>query len=102
MLGVFWVVIGHSGTCFSNSMDQPGKVANPGRGQLNRESEYSLSAFVPENLVSRDGFGSPVRVSLLISILRLTLVLTYGIRPEFRGGVHLFNSTALESLVEAY
>ena len=46
---------------YSKSMDQPGKVANPARGQLNRENKYSpLSAFVPENLVSRDGFGSPV------------------------------------------
>ena len=26
-------------TC-SKSMDQPGKVANPARGQLNRENEY--------------------------------------------------------------
>ena len=44
-------------------MDQPGKVANPARGQLNRESEYfniSLSPCVPENLVSRDGFSRPV------------------------------------------
>ena len=32
----------------------------------------------------------PSRVSLLISILRLNLVLTYGITPEFRGDVHLF------------
>ena len=35
----------------------------------------------------------PSRVSLLISIhtiLRLNLVLTYGIPPEFRGGVHIF------------
>ena len=32
----------------------------------------------------------PSRVSLLISILRLNRVLTYGIPPEFRGGVHLF------------
>ena len=53
-------------------MDQAGKVANP----------VSLSAFAPENLVSRDVFG------LLISILRLNLVLTYGVPPEFRGGVH--------------
>ena len=30
------------------------------------------------------------RVSLLIPILRLNLVLTYGIPPDFRGGVHLF------------
>ena len=32
----------------------------------------------------------PSRVSLLISILKLNLVLTYGIPPELRGGVHLF------------
>ena len=53
----------------------------------------SLSPFAPVNLVSRDGFGSPVpsRVSLLISILRLNLVLIYGIPPEFRGGVHLLS-----------
>ena len=25
---------------YSKSMDQPGKVANPARGQLNRENEY--------------------------------------------------------------
>ena len=124
-------------------MDQPGKVANPARGQLNRENNIPLSPCVPENLVSRDGFSRPVprqpahlhtqaesgimyvcmvitysrvwinrvrlpillvvsytclriwsretgsavpsRVSLLISILRLNLVLTYGIPPEFRG-----------------
>ena len=51
----------------------------------------SLSAFAPENLVSRETDSAvPSRVSLLISILRLNLVLTYGIPPEFRGGVHLF------------
>ena len=32
----------------------------------------------------------PSRVSLLISILRLNLVLTYGIPPDLRGGVHFF------------
>ena len=48
----------------------------------------SLSVFVPENLVT--GSAVPSRVSLLISILRLNLVLTYGIPPEFCGGVHLF------------
>ena len=41
-------------------MDQPGKVANPARGQLNRESIIPLSPCVPENLVSRDGFSRPV------------------------------------------
>ena len=63
---------------YSKSMDQPGQVANPApRGQLNRKINISLSAFfVPEKLVSRDGFGSvSSRDSLLISILRLNLVL---------------------------
>ena len=41
-------------------MDQPGKVANPARGHLNRENSIPLSPCVPENLVSRDGFSRPV------------------------------------------
>ena len=41
-------------------MDQPGKAANPARGQLNRENDISPSPCVPENLVSRDGFSRPV------------------------------------------
>ena len=41
-------------------MDQPGKVANPARGQLNREMNIPLSPCVTENLVSRDGFSRPV------------------------------------------
>ena len=36
----------------------------------------------------------PSCVSLLISILRLNLVLAYGIPPAFCGGVHLFIYTA--------
>ena len=36
------------------------------------------------------GSAVPSRVSLPISMLRLNLVLTYEIPPEFRGGVHLF------------
>ena len=36
------------------------KVANPARGQLNREKNLSLSPFAPENFISRNGFGSPV------------------------------------------
>ena len=41
-------------------MDQPGKVADPARRQLNRENKYSPVRIRAENLVSRDGFGSPV------------------------------------------
>ena len=40
---------------------QPGKVANPARGQqLYRENELFAFSFVPENLVSRDGLGGPI------------------------------------------
>ena len=45
---------------YSKSVDQPGKVVNPARGQVNREMDISLSPPAPENLVSRDGFASPV------------------------------------------
>ena len=48
------------GHIYSKNMDQPSKVANPARGQLNREVNISLSPFAPKSLVSRDGFGSPV------------------------------------------
>ena len=41
-------------------MDQPGKVADPARGQLDRENNIPLSSCVPKNLVSRDGFSRPV------------------------------------------
>ena len=45
---------------YRKSKDQPGKVANPARSQLDREINISLTPFAPENLVTRDGFGSPV------------------------------------------
>ena len=47
---------------YSKSKDQPGKVVIPTRGKLYMENEdyISLSLFAPENLVSRDEFGSPV------------------------------------------
>ena len=70
------------GHTYSKSMDQPGKVANPALGQLNREN-ISLSAFAPENLITRDEFGSPVP-------RQPAHLHTYGIPPEFRGGVHLY------------
>ena len=56
---------------------QLGKLANPARSRL--------------RILSREtGSAAPSRVSLLISIHRRNLVLTYGIPPEFRGGVPLF------------
>ena len=63
----------YGGHTISNSMDQPGKVANPARSQLNRGNYIFLSAFPPENFVSRDGFGSPVTaLSIFCSVLCVT------------------------------
>ena len=57
-------------------MYQPGKVANPARGQLNRENEYLPCPRSCLRIWSREtGSTVPPRVSLLISILRLNLVL---------------------------
>ena len=71
-------------------MDQPGKVANPCSWSA---QQGKLIFTCPRSRLiiwSREaGSTVPSRVSLLISILRLTLVLTSGIHPEFRGGVHL-------------
>ena len=47
------------GQNFQQSTDQPGLVANPARGQLNREIWPFPFPFVPENLVSRE-MGSAV------------------------------------------
>ena len=45
---------------YSKNMDQPGKVADNARGQLNREKNgYFLPSLAPEYLDLRDGFGSP-------------------------------------------
>ena len=83
-----WYVHGHHIT-YSKSKYQPGKIANPARGQLN--INISLSRW-RLRIWSRETVSAvPSRVSLLISILRLDLVLTSGIPPDSRGGVHLFN-----------
>ena len=64
-------------------MDQPGTVANPARGQLNRENNISLSTCVPENLVSRDGFSRPVpRQPAHHHTQAESGAYTYGIPPE--------------------
>ena len=89
---LFCIVLCMYGHTYSKSMDQPGKVASPARGQLNRKMNISLSAFVPENLVSRDGFGRPVprQPAHLHTQAESSACLHYGSPPEFRGGVHLF------------
>ena len=66
-------------------MDQPGKVANPARGHLFPCPRSRLRIWSRET-----GSAVPSRVNLLISILGLNLMLTYGIPPDFCGGVHIF------------
>ena len=75
---------------YVKSMDQPGKVANTDRGQLNSEIVFPCRRSCLRVWSRETGSAVMSRVSLLISILRLILVLTYGISPEFRGSVHLF------------
>ena len=81
-----------SGHTYSKSKDQPSKDVKPARGQPNRKN-YCFPVCPRLRLIiwSRETVAAVVsRVSLLISVLRLNLVLTYGIPPEFRGGVHLW------------
>ena len=55
---------------YSKSMDQLGKVANPARGQLNRENEYFPCPRSCLRIWSRETVSAvPSRVSMLISIL---------------------------------
>ena len=82
---------------YSKGKDQPGKVVNPARGQLNREELYSLFPFAPENLVSQDGFGSPVPRQPAHLHTQGESVLTCGIPPEFCGDVYLFISPVLST-----
>ena len=50
---------------------------------------FSLSAFAPVNLVSRDGFGSPSQPAHLHTQVEYDAYLRDS--SEFRGGVHLFS-----------
>ena len=71
-------------------MNQLGKVASLARDQLNKENEYPCPRSRLRIWSGETGSAVPSRVSLLIFILRLNLVLTYGIPPDFRGGVHFY------------
>ena len=70
---------------YSKGKDQPGKVANPARGQLAKQGNLIIPCpRSPLRIWSREtGSAIPSRVSLLISILKLNLVLT--LRDSSRG-----------------
>ena len=71
------------------STNQLRKVANPVYGQLNREKipcpRSRLRIWFP-----RQVWLYRLLSACSFSILTLNLVLTHGIPPEFRGGVHIF------------
>ena len=73
---------------YSKGKDQSGKVANPARGQLDKDFFFPHLRSRLRIWSYETGSAVPSRISLLISILRLNLVLTYEIPPGFRGGVH--------------
>ena len=68
-------------------------------GQLNRENEYFPVRVRPwEFGLARRARQSRPASACSSPYLRLNLVLTYGIRPEFRGGVHLFMKSTVHLL----
>ena len=87
-------------------MDQPGKVANPTRGQLNKGNEY----FSVLDRASEFGLARRVQPSHPASacsfpILRLNLVvvLTHGIRPDSRAAsIYLFKPPCTIGPVPSY
>ena len=67
------------GHTYGKSMDQPGKVANPARGQLNRENDFFCFCSRLRFWSCETGSAAPFRVRLLIYILRLNLVDTLAV-----------------------
>ena len=81
-------------------MDQPGRVANPARGQLSRGNDYfPLLVRASDIGLARQVRPSRPASACSFSTLRLNMVLTHGIPPDFRGGVHLFTPTYAIGLV---
>ena len=79
------------GHTYSKSVDEPGKGCQSCSWSA-EEGKWILPC--PRSRLRiwsrKTGSAVPSRASLLISILRLNIVLTYGIPPEFLGGVNIF------------
>ena len=93
---VFSAFIFHStyyvcmGISYTKSKDQLGKVANLARGQLDKENHVPCPRSRLRIWSCDTGSAVPSCVSLLISILRLNLMLTYRIPSEFRDSISSF------------
>ena len=88
-------------------MNQPGKVANAPRGQLNMKSVLfpgpvralrycGLSSQAHPSLPSPVRSFSPLGLNLLIMLM--LMMLTHRMSPSFCGGVHLYRQTAIGSV----
>ena len=76
---------------YSKSMDQPGEVCQFSTWSAEQGKTIFPCPRSRLRIWSREtGSAVPSRVSLLNSILRLNLMLTYEIPLDFRDGVHLF------------
>ena len=88
-------------TCHKSEY-QPGKVAKPARDQLSKEKKNShRSPSAPENLVSRDGPGSPVPrqpAHLYIQAESSAYLRDYSRFPRRRPLLHLKPSCAIGSV----
>ena len=71
-------------------MDQPGKVANPARGQLNRENKYFPVRVRAREFVLARRVRQSLPASARSSLYSAESGASYGVPPEFSGGVHLF------------
>ena len=82
-------------------MDQPGKVAKPARGQLNRENGYFPFFVHTRDGVLRDGFGSlvPCQPAHLHTQAGSGAYLRDS--PDFPSGVHLLNKTDIRHRVSS-
>ena len=90
-----------NGHTYSTSMDQPGKDANLARGQLNRKNLCPCPRSRLRIWSRERGSAVPSHASLLISILRLNLVLTYGIPPSSAAASINVFKTAIRHRVSA-
>ena len=65
-------------------MDQPGKVANPARGQLSRVNFFlAVPVRAREFCLARQVRPSRPALPYSFSTLKLNLVLAHGISPDF-------------------
>ena len=96
LLPTNWIVAVATGYCSSSQPIAPFSKLLPYRTTLSaywypisssHSTKHKNRVFVMKEFRGR---AVPSPVSLLSFIRRLNLVLTYGIPPEFRGGVHLF------------